>query len=118
MTELICIVCPKGCRLSVDEENGYSVSGHSCPRGEEYGKAELIAPTRTVTSTVRCTGGIHPRCPVKTDKPVPKELIPAVMAALENITLAAPVRAGQVVVQQVCGTDANMIATRDMGKKA
>ena len=25
MTELTCIVCPKGCRLNVDEENGYGV---------------------------------------------------------------------------------------------
>ena len=23
MTDLICIVCPKGCHLKVDEENGY-----------------------------------------------------------------------------------------------
>ena len=53
MAELICIVCPKGCHLTVDESNGYAVSGHSCPRGEAYGKAELISPTRTVTSTVR-----------------------------------------------------------------
>ena len=25
MTDLICIVCPKGCHLKVDEENGYKV---------------------------------------------------------------------------------------------
>ena len=27
MTEMICIVCPKGCHLKVDEENGYKVTG-------------------------------------------------------------------------------------------
>ena len=42
MKELVCIVCPKGCRLSVDEENGFAVTGNSCPRGEEYGKREKI----------------------------------------------------------------------------
>ena len=114
MKELICIVCPKGCRLAVDEENGFSVTGHSCPRGEEYGKIELTAPARTVTSTVRCVGGTHPRCPVKTDRPVPKRLIPDVMAALEGVVLAAPVRLGQVVVAGVCGTNANIVATRDL----
>ena len=71
MTELICIVCPKGCRLKVDEENGYVVSGNSCPRGAEYGINELLNPVRTVTSTVAIEGGIHRRLPVKTSRPVP-----------------------------------------------
>ena len=60
MTELICIVCPKGCHLKVDEENGYRVTGNSCKRGEEYGKKELTNPTRVITSTVRVTGGLQP----------------------------------------------------------
>ena len=33
MKELICIVCPKGCHLRVDEDNGYAVTGNGCPRG-------------------------------------------------------------------------------------
>ena len=41
MKELICIVCPKGCHLKVDEENGWAVSGNSCPKGAEYGRTEL-----------------------------------------------------------------------------
>ena len=73
MKELICIVCPKGCHLKVDETNDYKVTGNGCPRGEEYGKIELTHPTRVVTSTVQCSGGAHPRCPVKTSAPIPKE---------------------------------------------
>ena len=57
MTELICIVCPKGCHLKVDEENGYAVTGNSCEKGAAYGKKELTNPTRVVTSTVRVEGG-------------------------------------------------------------
>ena len=60
MTELTCIVCPKGCRLNVDEENGFLVTGYGCPRGKEYGHKELTAPTRTLTSIVRIEGAIHP----------------------------------------------------------
>ena len=114
MAELICIVCPKGCHLTVDESRDYAVSGHSCPRGEAYGKAELTHPTRTVTSTVRLAHGAHPRCPVKTDRPVPKALVPEVMRALDGVTLTAPVRIGQVVIEHICGTDANVVATRDL----
>ncbi len=114
MKELICIVCPQGCRLKVDEEHGFAVTGNGCPRGAEYGRVELTAPTRTVTSTVRCEGGAHPRCPVKTDRPVPKGSVFSVMEALEGVALAAPVKVGQVVVENVCGTGANVVATRDL----
>lgn len=44
MKELICIVCPRGCHLKVDEANDYAVTGNSCPRGAEYGATS--APTR------------------------------------------------------------------------
>ena len=114
MKELICIVCPNGCRLKVDEENGYAVTGNRCARGAEYGRVELLSPTRVVTSTVRCTGASHPRCPVKTDRPIPKERIFDVMEVLEGVSLAAPVSVGQVVIENVCGTGANIVATRDL----
>lgn len=61
MTSIICITCPKGCRLSVDEENGYKVTGNGCPRGEIYGKNELQHPVRVITSTVRIEGAAVPR---------------------------------------------------------
>lgn len=114
MKELICIVCPQGCHLKVEEKNGLTVTGNSCPRGAEYGKMELTHPTRVVTSTVRCEGGLYPRCPVKTDGAVPKELMLRVMEALEGVALTAPVAAGQVVVENICGAGANVIATRDL----
>ena len=106
MTDLICIVCPKGCHLHVDEENGYAVTGNSCPRGADYGKKELVNPTRVITSTVRVAGAPYPRCPVKTDRPIPKGLLFQAMAALDGVDLTAPVALGQVVVEDVCGTGA------------
>ncbi len=114
MKELICIVCPKGCHLKVDEEKDYAVTGNGCPRGAEYGKAELTNPTRVVTSTVRCDGGTHPRCPVKTDRPVPKGKMMEVMAALEGIALTAPVHVEDTIIENVCGTGVNVVATRDL----
>ncbi len=114
MKELICIVCPKGCHLHVDEANDYKVTGNGCPRGAEYGRIELTHPTRVVTSTVRCAGGRYPRCPVKTDQPVPKEQIFEVMRALDQMELTAPVQVGQVVLSDVCRTGANVVATRSI----
>ena len=114
MKELICIVCPKGCHLHVDEANDYKVTGNGCPRGAEYGRIELTHPTRVVASTVRCAGGRYPRCPVKTDQPVPKEQIFEVMRALDQVELTAPVQVGQVVLSDVCRTGANVVATKSM----
>ena len=72
MTDLICIVCPKGCHLKVDEENGYKVTGNGCPRGAAYGEKELVNPTRVITSTVRVEAKTARRVPVKTASDIPK----------------------------------------------
>lgn len=114
MKNLICIVCPKGCHLQVDENNGYAVTGNSCPRGAEYGKTELLHPTRVLTSTVRLEGGLHRRLPVKTAAPIPKELMFEAMEALNGVTLTAPVTVGQVVIPNLLDTGVDVVATRDM----
>lgn len=114
MKELICIMCPKGCHLKVDEENGYSVSGNNCDKGAEYGKEELVNPTRVITSTVKVIGGLYPRCPVKTTKPIPKGLIFEAMKLLDGVELTAPVRVGDVVVEDICGTGIPFVAARDL----
>ena len=42
---LVCIVCPKGCRLRARQEEGrWTVEGNGCPRGEAYALQELTAP--------------------------------------------------------------------------
>ncbi|MGL6169320.1 MAG: DUF1667 domain-containing protein, partial [Fusobacteriaceae bacterium] len=94
MVEMICIVCPIGCHLEVDVENNYKVTGNTCPRGEVYGKEELIAPKRVVTSTVVIEGGIHKRVPVKTSSAIPKERVYDCMELLKDIRLISPVKVG------------------------
>jgi CxxC motif-containing protein len=114
MTEIICIVCPRGCHLKVDEQNDYAVTGNHCPRGIDYGKAELKNPTRVISSTVVIKNAAHRRCPVKTSAPIPKGMIAAAMRELDHVKLTAPVTLGQVVVRDICGTGADFITTREM----
>lgn len=116
MREMICIVCPKGCRLSVDErpDGEILVTGNSCNRGIPYAKKELTNPTRVVTSTVKITGGIHKRLPVKTSFDIPKYLNFAVMKELEKVEVQAPVKVGTVIVPNILGTGADIVATRNM----
>ena len=56
--KMICINCPRGCELDVEksDDGNVSVTGNACPRGEEYGRAELVSPTRMVTGLVRVAG--------------------------------------------------------------
>ncbi len=114
MKQFICTVCPRGCRLSVDENDGYKVYGNSCPRGEQYGKNEATNPVRTLTSTVKITGAALTRCPVRTDKPIPKGLLFEAMEELNRITVSSPLHRGDVIIADLLGTGANLIATRDL----
>lgn len=115
MEGMICIVCPKGCRLSVEvKEDKIIVTGNDCPRGIPYAQKEITNPTRVVTSTIKVIGGIHERLPVKTDKDIPKTQNFEVIKVLENIVVHAPVRINQVIVENILGTGANIIASRSM----
>ncbi len=110
--ELTCIVCPRGCRINVrlgDSGAPEEITGYSCPRGLEYAKTECTHPTRIVTSTVRTSGGGV--VPVKTSAPVPKEDITAVMTAIKSVTAPLPVHIGDVLIKNVCGTGADILAT-------
>ncbi|MBE6777824.1 MAG: DUF1667 domain-containing protein [Ruminococcaceae bacterium] len=117
MKQITCTVCPRGCLLNVDEENGYTVTGNVCPRGVAYGKAECVSPVRTLTTTVSIRSADLSRCPVRTDQPVPKAMLTDVMALLRKVQIQAPVRCGHVVIANVLDTGANVIVTRDIEVK-
>jgi len=113
VAEVICVVCPRGCRLHVDEAGGH-VTGNQCALGEDYGRKELRDPTRVLTSTVRVRHALYPRLPIKTGRDIPKAKLFEVMRALDGITAEAPVKCGDVLLANVCGTGADIVATRDM----
>ena len=112
MKELICITCPKGCHLKVDEET-FAVTGNSCPRGAVYGANELRNPVRVVTSTVVVEGPVR-RLPVKTDRAIPKGKIFEVMAEIAKVRVKPPVRVGDVLIPNAAGTDGNVVATKSL----
>ena len=113
---LICIGCPLGCPLTVEMEGNEvkSVAGNTCPRGDAYAKKELTNPTRIVTSTVRVLGGKLPMVSVKTEKDIPKDKIFDCVKALKDIEVKAPVKIGDVIVENVAGTGVNIIATKNV----
>lgn len=109
--ELTCIVCPKGCPLKIALEGKeiVSVEGHTCKRGEAYARTECIAPMRTLTTTAAIVGGGV--VPVKTDRTVPKELLFDCMTAINALRVPATVTIGDVVLENLLGTGANVVVT-------
>lgn len=114
MTELICITCPRGCHLKVDEN--LNVTGNMCPRGAIYAKAELTHPVRMVTSTVYISSLESSRVPVKTKDPIPKELIFKVMEEIDKTKVKAPIKIGDVVIKNILGTGVDVVATKNIDR--
>lgn len=116
--DMVCIVCPIGCRLTVEadatKESGFSVTGNRCNRGEAYGVEEMTNPTRMVPTTVIIEEGIFKRLPVKTEKPIPKGLIFKAMKEIDKVVVKAPVKCGDVIVENILDTGVNVVASRSM----
>ena len=114
---LICIGCPLGCPLTVEMEGSEvkAVSGNTCPRGDAYARKEMTNPTRIVTSTVRVAGGRLAMVSVKTASDLPKGKIFDCVKALKDVEVKAPVKIGDVIVENVAGTGVNIIATKNVG---
>ena len=117
MSELICINCPLGCRLTVDDSNleDIKVTGNTCPRGVKYAVSEITAPKRMVTSSVPVTGSNVGRVSVKTSSPIPKEKIFDCIKLIKTVTATAPVAIGDVLYSNICD-GADLVATRDAAK--
>lgn len=117
--ELICILCPLGCKMRVSEKEScpgeLTVRGIQCKKGRDYACEEYKNPTRTLTSTVVIHGAPLPRLPVRTSKPLPKELVFKAMEEINRVELQAPVRMGDRVIVGLLGTDIDVLASRSLG---
>lgn len=119
MREMICITCPLGCHLKVDDSNleDIKVTGNNCARGIKYAKDECISPKRVVTSIVKVKNGQIKMVSVKTTDAIAKDLIFKTLDELKKITLVAPVKINDVVIKNIFDTGIDIIATKNVGVK-
>lgn len=113
---LTCIRCPLGCSLSVRLDDGRppEVSGNECARGARYGADEATSPLRTVTACVTVPGALEPLS-VKTSAPIPRHKVREVAQAIAALKVKLPVSAGQVLAENLAGTEAAAVATKSLG---
>ena len=115
--KFICVSCPLGCGLTVtldDAGEVVKVEGNTCPRGESYARSEVKDPRRVFASTVRVRGGKLPVCPVRSKTGAPKGELFGIARAVAELEVEAPVKIGQVLIHNVCGTDVDIVASRDL----
>jgi len=115
--EMICIVCPMGCKLSVEmQEEDIIVRGNNCNRGEEFAKNEIINPVRTLTTTVKTIFKEMPLLPVRTDGEIPKGKVFDAMKVLNKVVIDYEVNCGDVILENIIGSGHNVIATNSINK--
>ena len=117
--EFTCIICPNGCRISVEYEgtNIKNITGDECPKGKDYVKNEITNPLRVFTGSVLVENGDFSLVSVKTPVPIPKKYLKKVGEITHRIKVEAPVEIGKIIASNLLGEDIDLIATRKVEKK-
>lgn len=119
-----CTTCPSECLLTVEVKRGAdgavaevrSVTGNSCPRGNKFAHQELTCPMRVLTTTVAVSGGDEALLPVRTAEAIPLELHAQAMNLIRDLVVNAPIRIGDVVLENLLDTNINLIASMDIDR--
>ena len=118
-----CSTCPSECLLTVEVERDAdggvvevrSVTGNSCPRGDTFAHQELTCPMRVLTTTVAVSGGDEALLPVRTAEAIPLALHAQAMDLIRGLVVKAPIRMGDVVLEDLLHTGIDLIASMDIG---
>lgn len=112
-TEITCIGCPLGCRVTLTvspDGNIENLTGNQCKEGTKYVTAEFQNPVRVFTAAVLTEGGGR-LLSVRTDKSVSKSRLKELMCAVAKVRVKPPVKMGQEIVHDILGTGANLVST-------
>lgn len=116
--EFVCIACPNSCRLTVSEKDGeITVTGNDCKRGIDHGISEYKNPLRMITSTVAILGGTLPRLPVIGTGEIPKTRMNDCLDEIYGVSVSAPIKRGEIIIQNIKDTGVDIVASRSMNKK-
>lgn len=117
---IICTVCPNGCRIEADYtgEADLTLTGQRCERGKAYARDECFSPKRTFTGSVRVTGAGRRMLPVRSSVPIPRPLLERCAEETRALSVAAPVACHQVLLPNVLGSGADLIASMTLEREA
>ena len=111
--DITCIVCPVGCPIKVtgNKKQIISIIGYTCDRGKSYANSEFLDPRRILTTVAKVSGADEPLISVRSDRALPYEMIIPCVREISKLTVSKPIVVGQVLIQNIMGTDVNIIAS-------
>ncbi len=111
---LTCVLCPVGCELEVggDAAGELQIIGNQCDKGVPFAQEEVLHPQRNLATSIPVRGTAAKMVSVRLTRPVPREIVFPVLAEIAKLRPEAPVRRGQVLIVDVLGTGADVVATR------
>lgn len=117
--EYTCIVCPLSCQITLKANNGemVDITGYTCKRGENFVRNEYTNPVRTLTTVVKLEGSNYDCLPVISDGGIPKDELPECLEELKNVTIVAPIKMGDIVVENILNTDVNIISAKSVKER-
>jgi CxxC motif-containing protein len=117
-SKITCIICPIGCEIKVQYEDGkvISIEGYQCKKGIPYAEEELFHPKRTLTTTMLVRDGELPLVSVKTSKPIPKDRVFDVMDCISQAEVDASVNIGDTLLENVLDLNADIVATKNVNR--
>lgn len=119
-----CTTCPSECLLTVEVKRSAdgavvevrSVTGNNCLRGDKFAHQELTCPMRVLTTTVAVSGGDEALLPVRTSEAIPLALHTQAMNFIRGVVVNAPIRMGDIVLENLLDTNINLIASMDINR--
>ena len=93
-------------------EDTITVTGNTCSRGEKHAINEILHPVRSLTSMVRVSNRRDTMVSVKSEAPVPKGEMFAIMEQIHSTTVEAPIHIGDCIIDHICGT--RIVATKEI----
>jgi CxxC motif-containing protein len=116
----ICIICPVGCEMEtkvlIEKNKPLEIKGFRCPKGRNYAEREIVDPRRTLMTIIKVRNGHLPVVSVKTSKPIPKNKLFDAVKAVSKIEVEAPVKIGDIIIDDLLGTGVSVIATNYVKK--
>ena len=114
LDRLTCVLCPVGCELEVarNAAGELEVQGNQCDKGVPFAVEEVLNPRRNLATSIPIKGTAAKMVSVRLSAAVPRDMIFPILAEIAKLRPEAPVRRGRVLIADVLGTGADVIATR------
>ncbi len=110
---LVCPACGRHCGLETGKnpDGGIRVRGNSCSNGEDFARAELTDPRRTLRTSVAAAYGGRLKVLIEG---VPADKVLRVMDALDGIVAAGPLAPGDSVAEDFLGLGLRVVALESL----